>query len=328
MRPAGMRPAGMRPAGMRPAGMRPSDDGGGLDPEEWSADIAELFCAYSAVVRLGARLVFDIQYLPVPVTELNARYLPVPPVQDHHVPWKAGGQYLESEARDARANLGRRRSLKPNKRELVVQIAVRDSLLRGVACSPEVAMALKEDIARALVNEADAAFLHGGGHALPYGITYPGNGQVPTGDLLADARVMIAGLRNGPRVRFDNPGWVIDVRTLDTLTKLQTNDYLTGGVRGRKTLDSTRLLMLDGDDSGVLLGYPFVATAAAREGDKSRMYFSADWSEAWIGVDQDLVTVAISTETEFKTDQTLLRAVMHHDFAVRTPNLFAYTDLF
>jgi HK97 family phage major capsid protein len=252
----------------------------------------------------------------------------VPPVQEEHVRWTAGGQYLESEARDARANVGRRRSLKPNKRELVVQIAVRDSLLRGVACSPEVATALKEDIARALVNEADAAFLHGGGGALPFGITFPGNGHVPTGDLLADARAMIAGLRNGPRVRFDNPGWVIGVRTLDALTKLRTDHYLTEAPGGARTLDSTRLLMLDGDDSGALLGYPFVATMAAQEGDESRMYFSADWSEAWIGVDQDLVTVAISTETEFKTDQTLLRAVMHHDFVVRTPNLFAYTGRF
>jgi hypothetical protein len=316
---------------MRPAGMRPYDDGAILDPEEWSADIGELFCSYSAVVRLGARLVFDVEYLPVPATQLSARYLPVPAVQVDHVGEAAAGRGLIEKAGEAQANVGRRRSLKPNKRELVVQVAVRDSLLRGIARYPEVATALKEDMARALVDAADAAFLHGGGGPVPHGITYARAGHAPTDDdPLGTARAIIKKLCNEPNVRFDNPGWVIDVRTLDVLTKLLTKNYLvrTRDRYNARTLDSSRLLMLDGDDSGVLLGYPFVATTAAREGNKSRMYFSADWSEAWIGIDQDLVTVDVSTETDFKTDETVVRAVMHHDFVVRTPSRFVYTRPF
>jgi HK97 family phage major capsid protein len=132
---------------------------------------------------------------------------------------------------------------------------------------------------------------------------------------------MVRQLRNVDRVRFAKPGWVIDVRTLEALTTS------TDGL-GR-TLDATRLLVLDDADGGFLLGYPFVATTAAREGStrnpKSRMYFSADWSEAWIGIDQHLVSVDFSTETAFTTDETIVRAVMHHDFVVRTPRLFAFT---
>ena len=37
-----------------------------LDPDEWAADIAMLFCEYSAVLRLGANLVFGLNELPFP----------------------------------------------------------------------------------------------------------------------------------------------------------------------------------------------------------------------------------------------------------------------
>jgi Phage capsid family len=325
-----MRPAGMRPAGMRPAGMRPYDDTGLLDPEEWSADIAELFCSYSAVVRLGARMVFDVEYLPVPTTQLNAEYLPAPTeIGDDHQPRTVPrGQSLTTVAGTTQSTLGRRRNLKPSKRELVVQFVVRDSLLRAVA-HPEVAAALKADIARALAERADAAFLHGAGTADPRGITGYRAPLALQGNRLADARLMLETLRNEPNVRFDNPGWVIDVRTLDELTRLLTRNNLTqaGGTNSR-TFDSARLLMLDGDDSGVLLGYPFVATTAAQEATRSRMYFSSDWTEAWIGIGEELVTVAVSTETNFTTDETVVRAVMHHDFAVRNPTRFAITRPF
>ena len=79
MRPAGMRPAGMRPAGMRPAGMRPYDDAADrlTSTREWSADVACLFCEYSAVLRLGGRLAYDVTELPISEwPRRNAQYRP------------------------------------------------------------------------------------------------------------------------------------------------------------------------------------------------------------------------------------------------------------
>ena len=323
MRPAGMRPAGMRPAGMRPAGMRPYDDTGTLDPEQWSADIAELFCEASAVVRLGARMVFGVDDLPVPARRPDARYLPRPePLGDQHQV-VAPSQALSAVAGQAEVTLGRRRhNLRPRRNELVVQVKVRNWLISAIAAHPEAALALKQDVARALAGAADAAFLHGpfGGDG-PIGIAGAGGRASGNAGDLNTARAMVRQLRNVDRVRFAKPGWVIDVPTLEELTT--TTDGL-----GR-TLDATRLLVLDDADGGFLLGYPFVATTAAREGStrnpKSRMYFSADWSEAWIGIDQNLVSVDFSTETAFTTDETIVRAVMHHDFVVRTPRLFVFT---
>jgi HK97 family phage major capsid protein len=267
---------------------------------------------------------------------LNARYLPAPAeIADDHKRFGTTPDELDAVAHEAEATLARRRNLKPSKRELALQVVVRDSLMRAIAAYPEVAAASKEDIAWALADAADAAFLHGDGRPGPQGIApRPNAGVAPAADHLETARAMLKEMRNRANARFANPGWVIDVRTLDELTRLltKTNSEDKDDPEYARTLDSTRLLMLDGDDSGVLLGYPFVATTAAQQAvgraTKSRMYFSADWSEAWIGIGEELVTVAVSTETAFRTDETVVRAVMHHDFAVRNPNRFAYTKPF
>src|SRR6187431_1258696 len=60
-RPYGGRPFGGRPFGGRPFGGRQGEEEGRpvLDPDEWSADVAELVCQRSAVIRLGATVVAD-----------------------------------------------------------------------------------------------------------------------------------------------------------------------------------------------------------------------------------------------------------------------------
>ena len=91
--------------------------------------------------------------------------------------------------------------------------------------------------------------------------------------------------------------------------------------------DTTRLLAYDGRDGGTLLGYRFLVSAAAMDGGVNRMYFSSDWTEAWVAADRELVTIDVSTDAHFETDETVVRAVMHHDFAVRRPEFFVFADL-
>jgi hypothetical protein len=67
------------------------------------------------------------------------------------------------------------------------------------------------------------------------------------------------------------------------------------------------------------------ATEDAAAG-KTRIHLSSDWSEAWIGVEHEPVTVSISVDAEFQSDETVIRAVMNHDFLLRRPGYFLYAD--
>jgi Phage capsid family len=340
-RPFGTRPFGTRPFGTRPFGTRDDEDGGdGLDPAEWSADIAELFCAMSATVRLGARIVYDVDDLLIPARQVRAIYLEPPEAMSTRQSLLDADS--EEDAPDAapRANAMRRaripagqRSLRPREHELSVQVAVRNSLIRAVAQHLEVADALKRDIARALAVKADAAFLHGGdGPPAPEGITQFGDPVDTSADTAFGlAREILRQFRVDQPKRFENPGWVFDPATLEELTRTaaagDVPDAEDVAVEvDTKTLDATRLLQLDGLDGGVLLGYPFVVTRAATQEGKGRIYFSSDWGEAWIGAGRDLVCVDFSAEADFTTDTTIVKAVMHHDFVVRRPSLFTYTE--
>jgi HK97 family phage major capsid protein len=308
-RPFGTRPFGTRPFGTRPFGTREEDGDGTLDPAEWSADIAELFCGCSAVVRLGARVVYDDREVPVPAVEAPEEDPPF--------------GYLEESAEKPEARVSQR-LLRPRDHELALKVILPNRLVRDLVGYPELAWAMKEDIAHRLANRADRAFLHGteANHE-PVGVVgAQGVGtQALDPDLLATARDMIDQVRRA-RAHFRAAGWVLDPDALAELTALTTGDFQTRGPG--VALDSKgELLSYDGADGGTFLGYPFVVSDAA--GQANDMVFSADWGEAWIGVDRDLVTVDISTDVNFQTDETVVRSVMHHDFVVRTAAAFIHT---
>jgi Phage capsid family len=363
MRPVGMRPVGMRPVGMRPVGMRPvgmRDDGtdedagtgGYLDPEEWSADVSGLFCEHSAVLRLGGRLAHDVTELPISQwPSRNAQYVPpavpIDPRPDGN-PAAAGQDLAENaaapqpRAAQADAQLFFRR-LQPRSRELTLRVAVRNRLVRSIAEHPELAWALKEDIARALASRADAGFLHGDPSDADEpgqvrGITQTGRVRVEFGadeDLLQTARAMVASLRRTRGIEFRDAGWVLHPATLQALTELATVDgRVMSGKGTASSLDAFgagQLLAQDGTDGGVLLGYPFVVTEAAADSPRedprnSRMYFSSDWGAAWVSATSPLVEIDCSGDVRFNQDETVVRAIMHHDFAVSRPEFFTYTD--
>jgi HK97 family phage major capsid protein len=320
MRP-GPRQYGMRPLEARQYGMRPAEDedpgAGFLDPGEWSADIAELFCADSAVIRLGTRLMIGTADVPVPSlnpVEASADYLAQPPTANVAV-----AQPLAVQTPNQPGIGLTLRQLRPRDHELAVRVVVPNSLVPALAERPETAGALKEDIARALAFRADQAFLHGQnlpeGDPTPLGIsgTAGVNSADIAGDVLAKAREMVSTVRRNELARFGNAGWVLHPATLEALTK---------ETEGQRKLESTRLLKHDGSDGGVLLGYRFVVSRAAdHPSDTARMYFSADWSEAWIAADSSLVGVDIAADPSSKS-ATVISAVMYHDFIVRTPAAF------
>jgi hypothetical protein len=340
-KPYGTKPYGTKPYGTKPYGTKPygtkSDDPDFLDPDEWSEDVADLFCWSSAVVRLGARIVVDGGDLAVPAVEPVVGvpdYVTQPLVTDPAED-KEPRRLKESQPKP-RVGLSERH-LRPKDHELAVKVVVPDDLVRTLVEDPEIAWALKQDLARALAFRADQAFLHGPGGDPPLGITNtaavtaPPAGAPPA-DLLKVVRRMVGELRRREReVQWGNAGWILHPNTLDGLSRLLTQNTQNQNAPGWG-LESALVLTHDGTDGGVFLGYPFIVSAATHDADANegagatRIHFSSDWSEAWIGMDRDLVTVDVSVDAHFQTDETVIRAVMYHDFVLRRPPYFIYAD--
>ena len=92
--------------------------------------------------------------------------------------------------------------------------------------------------------------------------------------------------------------------------------------------DAGQLLTYDGADGGTLLGYPYVVSAATQDGtpdESGSMFFGSDWTEAWVAVEDPLVIVDVAPDIRLESDETLIRAVTMHDFALRAPAAFVHT---
>ena len=300
-RPFGGRPFGGRPFGGRPYGGRPYGGRAVLDPDEWSADVAELVCQRSAVIRLGATLVSDEYELRVPVIDST------PGAPDYV---EEGKEKPRLERREPELRLW------PRDHELAAKVVLPDRVARDIAGDPLLALAVKEDLAEALALRADRAFLSGAPPG-PVGIAGLVKAVGGAAGPLATGRAVLTAIRNvNP---FRAPGWVLHPATLDLLSQSPPRPGDT------TTLDRYRgLLCIDGADGGEFLGYPFIVSAAAVDGGTRRLYFSADWRQAWIGVDGDLVDIEISSEVHFQTDETVIRAVMAHDFGLARAEAFTW----
>jgi hypothetical protein len=319
-RPYGTRPYGTRPYGTRPYGTRPygtRDDDGALDRDEWADDIAELFCAASAVVSLGASIVFADCDAETPVPSIED----TPPVADYLQTRRGLIDPKESSPPTSPENPAKpaapvyRRILRPRDHELAVKAVLSDDLARDIAERPELAWPLKQDLADDLALAADRAFLSG---AAPQPLGIAGTAGViapPLAGLngIETFRALLTAVRAAGR-RFRAPGFVLSPATFDALVNAIMPADMPPG-----RLDLTRLLTYD---SKLLFGYPYAITRAAG----NRVYFSADWGEAWIAFDRRIVTIDLSTEAHFQTDETVVRAVSRHDFLLRRPTAFAHME--
>ena len=165
--------------------------------------------------------------------------------------------------------------LNPRHARLEAWVFVPDALYRHLGKNPELADVLKSDLADSLARGADEAFLGADKAFKDGGVPPPGHflalseltrpGDLPDGDLLEKVRHILSGIRQKPTCHFRSPGWILDPRTLDDLTRLDST---------ATTLDRFRLLTLDGSDGGTLVGLPFVTSGAAavqpRRGSTSR----------------------------------------------------------
>jgi Phage capsid family len=309
-RPVGGRPVGGRPVGGRPVGGRPvggrfvGDEHGGQDLEEWAADVADLVCERSAVIRLGATLVVG-EELRVPSFDPGVGF---------RAPGVGGPEPGETVDQP----------LRPGDFQLEATVSVPLRLVAGIAEDPDLGSTLRVDLADALARRADQAFLAGTGPGSPRGVgdrirrTGPAAGG---GELLERLRNVVSGVRAANALV--NPAWILHPSALDTIGRFLTANGLTADQRGR-SLDTLPLLRLDGADGGTLLGFPFLTSLGAPGPNRPAAYFSADWQEAWIGVDPSLVTVTIPGDPAGE-DAIGITASLPLDFTLRRDAPFAWT---
>jgi Phage capsid family len=322
-RPYGTRPYGTRPYGTRPYGTRPEDDEPAatdpLDPATWSRDVLELFSYHSSVLRLGAQLVTSREYVSLPAVESPpaAAYL-----TRTRKPAAAGGVDVLHAPDKPAARITHRR-LWPYEHELAWSVVVPDDIFAATLAHPEVVWRFKDDLARGLAAVADAQFLRGGvlpaPEVGPEGIAHREGvlGPVAGGSPADRLRAMLGALRDAGQWDFQRAGWILHPATLQAISAANAG--------GRRTWDSTRLIEPDGEGGGLLLGFPFALSAGVRlagADPETLMFFSSDWGEAWIGAPPGVLRVDVSVDARFEQDETVVRAVLKHDFELRRTNVF------
>jgi HK97 family phage major capsid protein len=200
------------------------------------------------------------------------------------------------------------------------------------------------DVADLMSVTMDAGLLAGAaGGPAPRGIlNTAGTTPVPAGVIGANGSspsygilTAIAGTLQQASMPFTSPGWIFAGRTLQSLMAL-TNSYGEPLLLGRPGL----LEVDPAGSTGKLLGYPFACTNAVPVNqtfgsavNASTIIFSSDWSELFVG-DWQLFAIDSSTEaaytpdsgttwiSAFQNQQTLIRATLWCDMAIRRPAAF------
>ena len=201
---------------------------------------------------------------------------------------------------------------------------------------------IRSDVADLMAVTMDGGLLTGSGTIAPKGLlNVTGTTPLPAGLIAANGSqvsyallVQIVGALQQQSMPFSSPGWIFSGRTLTSLMSL-TNSI------GAPLLANSGLLTVDpSGTTGKLLGYPFAVTNAipvnqtyGTASNTSTIIFSSDWSECFVGDWQELA-IDSSQEAAYTTDggttwvsafqniQTLFRATLWADMAVRRPAAF------
>ena len=201
--------------------------------------------------------------------------------------------------------------LDPRQSRLEAWVSVPDALYRHLGANPELADVLKSDLADSLARGADKAFLE---------TPLPRLGA--TGNVLETVLNIVGEMRAKTNLDFRQPGWILNPVTLNTLTRWGTprSDMDC-------TLDTFRLLTLDGADGDTLVGFPFVTSSAVAidEPAEPGIYFAADWRDAWIAVKG--MPVRVDTPADPPVEgAVVIRASMTLGFALRREEGFAWAS--
>jgi HK97 family phage major capsid protein len=279
--------------------------GGYLVPPEYSTEIIELLKPQAVVRRLGARTI------PMTTGTLN-------------VPKMTGGATASYIGENTNIQKSQQAfgQITLSWKKLAALVPISNDLLRF--SSPDADAIVRDDLVSAMALREDLAFIRDDGtNNKPKGLFYwaasdnkfNANSTVNLANVTLDLGKAILKLRSA-NVRFIRPGWIFSPRT----------EHYLMTVRDANGNFAFRDEML----RGTLFGFPYGVTTQIPEnlgtGSNESEVYLVDFADAVIGEASQLVIDA-STEAAyhdgtnvvaaFSLDQTVVRAIAHHDFAVR-----------
>ena len=279
--------------------------GGFLVPPEFSAEIIALLRPQSVVRRMGATT------LPMDTGTLN-------------IPRITGGAMASyiGENTNLPRSLPGFGQITLTWKKLGALVPISNDLLRF--SSPAADTVVRDDLVAAMAQREDAAFIRDDGASFrPRGILhqsatanrFSANATVNLANVTTDLGLAVLRLRSA-NVRFIRPGWIISPRT----------EFYLMSVRDANSNFAFRAEML----GGRLYGYPFAVTTQIPEnlgaGTNESEVYLVDFADAIIGEATQLMIDA-STEAAyhdgtavvaaFSLDQTIIRVIAQHDFALR-----------
>jgi HK97 family phage major capsid protein len=276
--------------------------GGFLVPENYSSEIIELL-RNRAIVRQAGAMVMPLVNGNLSIPKLTAG---------------STASYIgeNSNVSTSQPTMGQ---IRLTARTLAALVPVSNQLIRY--SSPQADSVVRDDLVAGMAVTEDAAFLRDQGiGAAPKGIRYwanSGNVFASAGTSAANIETDFKGAINkleSNNVRMIRPVWFLSPRTKNALWTLR---------------DASGNLIFPEIRDGNLWGYPvFVSNSVPSNlgsGSDSEIYL-VDMADAVIAEDQGIVIDVSDTAAyhdgsnviaAFSQDQTVVRAIMRHDFAMR-----------
>lgn len=294
----------------------PNSAGGYIIPPQYSTDLIDLLYNRVAVRKMGATS------LPMPNGNLSIPKLTAG-VSASYIGENAG-----TNAQQPTFGV-----ISLNWKKLAAVVALSNDLIRY--SSPKADEVVKNDLTSSFAVVEDYAFLFGPGSGnspkgLDTWVTEEGTRVNAASADGSDLTLVINDLFKGPKaleennIPFVKPGWIMAPRTKFFLMSVR---------------DSVgNFYFLDEMKRGTLLGYPYVSTNQMPTSATPNFYqniFFGDFNDAIIGESTDLM-LDVSQEASylvggnlvsaFAYDQTVIRGIARHDFAVRRGKSFFSLD--
>lgn len=287
--------------------------GGFLVPTEYSREIIELLYDRAVVRKAGARVI------PMASNTMN-------------VPRLATGATAGYVGENANITKSEQtfEQLQLSAKKLAVLTPISNDLIRD--SSPQADAIVRDDIVTAMGLREDLAFIRDDGTSnkpkgilnwVPAANKFNANATINVANVIADLKKSVKLVMEARKGQLVKAAWLFATRTYMFLITQTTGA-------------PERFIWREEMLQGKLLGYPFFVTDQipvniGTGSDSSEVYFG-DFVDAVIGENRNL-EIAVSNEAayhdgtnviaSFSQDQTVIRAILRHDFALRHDKSFS-----